>query len=85
MHMRSMSAAMAENRLHEQGLCTTITPNERTPMMPEITSSALHVDDRSVCDLVIETFDQWHGSSDLWLNTSRVSFVISPADQSDSV
>ncbi len=47
--------------------------------MPEITTSPLPIDDRSVCDLVIDTFDQMHNPAELRLWPSNWAAPVEPA------
>jgi hypothetical protein len=55
--------------------------------MPEITTSfQLSLDDQGACDLVIDTFDQWHNSPEALLKVCLQTFCGAfPADVVDPV
>ena len=52
--------------------------------MPELTSALRPLDSQATSDLVIDTFDQWHNSSDGMLAASLQTFTgLVPGDVTD--
>lgn len=47
--------------------------------MPEITAAPLPISDQSVCDLVIDTFDQMHNPTELRLWPTNWAAPVEPA------
>jgi hypothetical protein len=54
--------------------------------MPETVTSPMFAADQSFCDLVIDTFDQWHNPTDAVLGSSTLPTFCRaiPADMADA-